>query len=93
MPNYYIVAVRYTDVENRTFISSVKTIEPQGEKSRSAVVGDIARGCTVKTAVRRTDGKCYEGADVHIVTINHIKYLRTDGNSRASDNLGSLPTY
>jgi hypothetical protein len=60
---------------------------------RAEVISDIERGDEYWTY--HWDGKASkyrEGAQVHVVVVNSQKYLRTDKDSTAADNLGSLPT-
>lgn len=90
---YYIIAVHYKDNDTNTFIDEVKTIEPSDTKSRSTVINDIEGGKSVMTAVKKSDGKYYAGEDVHVITVNGSKYLRTDANKTPKDNLENLPTY
>lgn len=61
-------------------------------KSRSQVVTDLAQGVTYVTVPIR-DGKATKGDNVGTVTVDGVKYLRTDGNKVKADNLGSLPEY
>lgn len=91
---YYIYAVHYKDNDKNTYIDEVRTESIySGPKSRWTVVTDIENGKLIKTAVKHSDGKYYEGQDVHVITVNGSKYLRTDKNSVARDNLENLPTY
>lgn len=91
---YYIYAVHYKDNDTSTYIDEVRTeSEYSGPKTRGTVVSDIESGKLVKTAVKHSDGKYYEGQEVHVITVNGSKYLRTDKNNTAKDNLENLPTY
>ncbi|MPM00965.1 hypothetical protein SDC9_47202 [bioreactor metagenome] len=45
------------------------------------------------TAYKKSDGKYYKGAEVNVVKIDGVKYIRTDKNSTKRDNLENLPTY
>jgi hypothetical protein len=95
--DYIIVAVRYTST--RTHIDSVE-VRPDNDVSlgapsiwsRSQVVTAIENGYTFVTAFL-ADGRWYQGEDVRIVYIAGSKYIRTDRNSRASDNLENLPEF
>jgi hypothetical protein len=61
--------------------------------SREAVVGAIKRGVTCYTYFKKTTtGELEVGAQIHVVTVNYIDYLRTDKDGTAKDNLGSLPS-
>ena len=91
---YYIYAVHYKDNDKSTYIDEVRTeSEYSGPKSRRTVVNDIESGKLVKTAVKQNDGKYYEGQQVNVINVNGSKYLRTDRNNIARDNLENLPTY
>ncbi|MEM6843216.1 MAG: DUF3892 domain-containing protein [Bacteroidota bacterium] len=39
------------------------------------------------------DNKWRKGEDVHIVEVNGEQYIRTDSNSKESDNLENLPEF
>ncbi len=96
--DYGISKVRYNS--ERTHIVKVMAHQDNGssmgtgtEMTRSQVVAAIERGTTFVTILRASDGKWNKGQDVHTVTVNGVKYIRTDGNSRASDNLENLPEF
>lgn len=96
--DYCISAVRYDAahthiVKVRVHVDSGESIGAATEETRSTVVSLIERGRTFVTIVLSSDGKWRKGEDVHIVTVNGVKYLRTDANSRAADNLGNLPEF
>lgn len=61
------------------------------ERTRSQVVTAIENGKTFVTILQ--GGKWKKGQDVHIITVKGTKYLRTDQNLKASDNLGELPEF
>ena len=96
--DYGISAVRY-DAE-QTHILRVKAHEDKGdtigtavEQTRSEVVSAIERGKSFVTILRGADNKWKKGQDVHVITVNGVKYIRTDQNRRASDNLENLPEF
>jgi hypothetical protein len=92
--DYYIYAVHYKDNDTSTYIDEVRTESvTSGAKSRWTVVADIESGKLVKTAVRQSDGKYHEGQVVNVITVNGSKYLRTDKDNTARDNLDHMPTY
>lgn len=70
-----------------------ETIGSASESQRSDVVNAIQNGKIFVTIVRGIDSKWTKGEDVRVVTVNGTKYIRTDANSKASDNLGKLPEY
>jgi hypothetical protein len=61
-----------------------------GWYSRQAVIDHIESGQTYMT-IRIVGGTWSPGAVIHVVTVNGKKYLRTDRNQTARDNLDSLP--
>ncbi|MEA4929484.1 MAG: DUF3892 domain-containing protein [Candidatus Limiplasma sp.] len=87
MAYYNIAKVHYHDKDNDTFIEKVKT-SGGIEKMRSTVVSDIEAGHIIMT-----DPPTGTGAEVHIYTVSGVKYIRTDKNAKAKDNLENLPTY
>ncbi len=96
--DYCISAVRYN--AEHTHIVKVKVHTDMGdtlgndtEWTRTDVVSAIENKKTFVTITRSTDGKWKKGEDVRIITIGGVKYLRTDANSKASDNLGNLPEF
>jgi hypothetical protein len=58
------------------------------EKNRATCVSEIEKGIAYQTSPPGGGG-----ADIHVVEVNSQKYLRTDKNKTAADNLGKLPTY
>lgn len=96
--DYCISAVRYN--EDETHIVKVKVHADNGdtignsiEWKREKVVSEIKDGTTFVTIFKNTDGKWEKGQDVHVVIVNGNKYIRTDKNSRATDNLENLPDF
>lgn len=96
--DYGISKVRYNS--ERTYIVKVMVHRDNDtsmgtgtEMTRSQVVSAIDRGTTFVTILYASDGKWKRGQDVHTVTVNGIKFIRTDRNSRASDNLENLPQF
>ncbi|MCI0728579.1 MAG: DUF3892 domain-containing protein [Chloroflexi bacterium] len=95
--DYGIAKVRYN--AERTHITKVEVREDKGdtlgspeEWTRSQVVQAIERGKTFVT-ILQASGKWSKGRDVHIITVNGVKYLRTDQNRKESDNLENLPEF
>ena len=96
--DYGISGVRYDD--KRTHIAKVKVHEDKGDKFggaeewlRNQVVSAMEHGKTFVTILEGADGKWSKGQDVHIITVDGMKYIRTDQNRRASDNLENLPEF
>ncbi|MFH0883964.1 MAG: DUF3892 domain-containing protein [bacterium] len=94
--DYYIKKVCYG---GGTSIKEVNTTialsgDPVTKKDRETVVKDIDKNSkTIHTATKNKNGVWGDGDKVGTVTVDKAKYLRTDGNSIAKDNLGELPTY
>ena len=96
--DYLISAVRYNKEE--THIEKVKVHVDNGDSvgvgntwDRKKVVEKIEDKKTFVTITKNSSGKRNKGDNVGIVKVNNIKYIRTDGNSKDSDNLGSLPEF
>lgn len=96
--DYGISAVRYND--DRTHIVNVKVREDKGdgfgpaeEWSRKEVVSAMEVGTSFVTILKGSDGKWQKGQDVHIITVKGVKYIRSDQNAEASDNLENLPGF
>lgn len=80
-------------------IAEIKVRKDNGDKfgeetawSRAKAVEQIESGLSLVT-VRNVDGKYQRGEDVRVISIDGLKYLRTDRNNIKSDNLGELPKY
>lgn len=96
--DYGISKVRY-NVE-RTHIMKVKVHEDKGDSigvatewTRNQVVSVIEGGKSFVTILQDSDGRWRKGQDIHIITVNSVKYIRTDQNRTASDNLENLPEF
>jgi hypothetical protein len=76
-----IVAVNYSKIKKH--IENVKGMAG-GIFSRQDVANLLESGKKIITAL---------GAEVSIVNVKGIKYIRTDKNSIEEDNLGELPTF
>jgi hypothetical protein len=94
--DYGISKVRYN--AGRTHIVRVQVAESLGEKfgtpvekERADVIAAIENDRTFVTIVKDNDNKWKKGADVGLVMVAGMKYLRTDKNARTTDNLGELP--
>jgi hypothetical protein len=96
--DYLISAVRYNAAG--THIDKVRVHEDKGETvgspaiwARSAVVTNLEAGNTFMTIVKNAEGRWNSGAEVGIVTVRGTKYIRTDADATAEDNLGNLPRF
>lgn len=95
--DYCISRIRYnasrTHIDGlRVHVDDGETIGSYNDWPRNQVVNAINQGKSFVTITFK-DGQWYNGADVHVVPVNGVKYLRTDKNSIASDNLGNLPEF
>jgi len=96
--DYCISAVSYNS--KKTHIEKVKVHKDHGNTIgnpsvwlRTKVVSSLENGNTFVTISNGTEGKWNKGADVRIVIVNGTKYIRTDMNQKAGDNLGNLPEF
>lgn len=96
--DYCISAVRYNP--EHTHIVKVRVCQDLGEQlgnstewMRSEVVTSIGQGKSFVTIYKNADGKYNKGEDVRVVAVTAVKYIRTDANSKAADNLGNLPEF
>ena len=96
--DYCISAVRYNS--EHTHIVKVNACDDKGDSlgsssewARTQVVSTLEAGKTFVTIYKGEDGKYKKGEDVRIIPFNGVKYIRTDANSKAADNLGNLPEF
>lgn len=95
--DYCISAVRYNN--NGTHIERAQVRKDSDSSvgvpeswTRNEVIDALDKGYTFVTIIK--NGNSWnKGADVHKVIVNQRKYIRTDKNKRASDNLENLPRY
>jgi hypothetical protein len=95
--DYLITKVKYersnsaaiTEVEIRA--DNVESIGSPSRMARPEVVRSIAGGTTFVTSRQTPDGKFTKGANVGTVLVEGKKFIRTDANKTAADNLGELP--
>lgn len=96
--DYGISAVRYDSDDQ--YIEKVKVHKDNGETigseeiwTRKEVISKIDEKKTFVTILRTNEGKWNKGANVHIITVDGSRYIRTDSNNRAKDNLENLPKF
>lgn len=96
--DFTISAVSYN--AEKEHIEKVTTMIDNGENlgspeivARSTVVSNLERGFSYVTIYKSNDGKWKRGDNVEVVIINNNKFIRTDGNRIAKDNLGELPEF
>ncbi len=100
--DYYISEVRYnTDESFITHLHVHRTcdffgIRDLGEVTREQVVASLEAKntfVTVFTDLNSQSNRFTRGENVGIITVNEIKYIRTDNNETACDNLENLPRF
>ena len=79
--DFVIVAVNYSEINKH-----IERVKGSGGLifSRQEVVRLLKNGKKITTV---------RGAEVSIVNVKGIEYIRTDKNSIEEDNLGELPTF
>src|SRR5690242_18043093 len=96
--DYLVLRVRYNS--SKTHIDQVEVAPDKGDSigskitwDREKVVTAIKDETTFVTARLNSSDKYERGEDVRRYRVNNKDYLRTDGNSKDSDNLGKLPEF
>lgn len=96
--DYGITAVKYnsehTHIEKAEVrrISSDNTLGNPEYWPRINVVSEIELNRKFVT-ITLENNQWVAGQDIHIVKVNGVKYIRTDKDETASDNLENLPEY
>ena len=67
------------------------SVAPGTVQRRSTVVEWLEAGYTFETIFKNTDGSWREGAKVEIIKVGDEKFIRTDRDAIAEDNLENLP--
>lgn len=90
-PAYYVKRVRRNDDGQITRVKTSKKLESRPDKvrKRKKVVKHIKKGKDVRTAYLK-DGRWTEGDKLKL---HDEKWLRTEGNNKKRDNLGSLKSF
>jgi hypothetical protein len=96
--DYCITKVRYNQEHSHIVRVGVRpdtdsTLGPETESQRTEVISALEKGSTFVTVYRTSDSKWQKGKEVRIITVNGAKYIRTDANSKAADNLENLPEF
>lgn len=96
--DYGISAVRYDNDEKH--IDKVKVHKDNGDTiglseiwSRKEVLAKMDYNKTFVTILKADDGKWKKGQNVHIITVDGRRFLRTDANKKDKDNLENLPNF
>jgi hypothetical protein len=98
LADYYITEVRYNPehahiVKVKLHPDSSGTVGSEYEWTRTDVVNALQNSKSFITILKNGTTQWRKGEDVRVVTINGTKYIRTDANSKDSDNLGNLPEF
>ena len=98
LADYFISAVRYDDdhekiIKVRRHKNINNSVGEGSECTRSSVVSDLQSGITYSTITKNSNGNWDIGADIHIVYVNSVAYIRTDRNNTPKDNLENLPEF
>ena len=93
-----IVAVRYS--QDPKHIDCVRVRQYNGASlsapfvwTKDQVVSKIEDGHKTFCTAYEWDGPLHRGADVEVISVNSVKYIRTDKDQIAADNLGQLPKF
>lgn len=91
---YYVKKVRRDDDGRAQKFKTSKELESKPEKvrKRKNVIKDVRKGRAVKTAYLE-DGRWTEGDTLVVHKGKGGRWLRTDGNEKAEDNLGEMRTF
>jgi hypothetical protein len=91
---YHIYQAHYKNNDINSFIDEVRTSHTNDAKIRTTLIADIESGVQIKTALwDDSDNDYKEGKDVNALTIDGVKYLRTDKNYIKKDYLENIPIY
>jgi len=90
-PKYYVKKVRRNDNGQITKVKTSKKLEGRADKvlKRKKVVKHIKKGKDIRTAYLK-EGRWTEGDKMKL---HDDKWLRTEGNNKKRDNLGSLKSF
>lgn len=96
--DYGISAVRYDGDDQ--YIDKVKVHKYNGDTmgggetwSRKDVLAMMDDDKTFVTILKGDGGQWKKGQDVHIFIVDGRRFLRTDANRKAKDNLENLPRF
>jgi len=96
--DYLISEVRFNDEE--THIVKVKVHPDNGDKvgswtewTRQEVISSIDAGYTFATIYKGSNGNWNLGAHIITITIEGVRYIKTQADTTKKDNLDNLPRY
>ena len=97
MADYGVTDVKYNSIGK--YIEWVKVGKFTGSSFamrenwlRTKVISELENGKIFITVLKHGD-KLKKGAEIHVVNVDGKKYIRTDNNNEASDNLEDLPKF
>jgi hypothetical protein len=97
MADYGITGVKYNGIGK--YIEWVKVGKFTGSSFgirenwlRTKVISEFEEGKTFITVLKQGD-RLKKGLEVNIVTVDGKKYIRTDNDSKNSDNLKDIPEF
>jgi len=97
MADYGITGVKYNSIGKH--IEWVKVGKFTGNSFamrenwlRTKVISEFENGKTFITVLKQGD-RLKKGLEICIVTVNGKKYIRTDNENKASDNLKDIPEF
>lgn len=97
MADYGVTDVKYNSIDK--YIEWVKVGKFAGNSFgmrenwlRTKLISELERGKTFITVLKHGD-RLKKGAEIHIVNVNGKKYIRTDNDNTASDNLKDVPEF
>ncbi|MGZ7049315.1 MAG: DUF3892 domain-containing protein [Methanobacterium sp.] len=97
MADYGITGVKYNSIAKH--IEWVKVGKFTGSSFgmrenwlRTKVISEFEKGKTFITVLKHGD-KLKRGLEINIVIVNGRKYIRTDNENKASDNLKDIPEF
>ena len=96
--DYGISEVRYnskgTHIEQvKVHVDNGDTMEPANVWTRENVISYLDKNYSFVTIIKKNNGNWGFGAKVEIITVNGSKYIRTNRNKIAMDNLEDLPKF
>jgi hypothetical protein len=98
--DYLISAVRYTESNNKNYISQLKVHSDNDDNVSEAstwtkqdVINKIDNNFSFKTIYKNKENQWSKGEDVKKIKIGINYYLRTDSNNTPKDNLENLPEF
>jgi hypothetical protein len=97
MADYGVTGVKYNGIGK--YIEWVKVGKFTGSSFgmrenwlRTKVISELENGKTFITVLKHGD-RLKKGAEIHVINVNGKKYIRTDNDNDASDNLEGLPEF